>query len=53
MLAAGVVLWETRTIQSNPMLEEVWHIKNIQYLPQVIPQEAKPANHLLAGTRLR
>ena len=28
MLAAGVVLWEIRNMESNPMLEEVWRIKD-------------------------
>jgi hypothetical protein len=28
MLAAHVVLCETRNMESNPMLEEVWRVKN-------------------------
>jgi len=28
MLAILVVLWETRNMESNPMLEKVWRIKN-------------------------
>jgi hypothetical protein len=28
MLAAGVVLWENRNMESNPMLEKAWRIKN-------------------------
>jgi ORF6N domain len=28
MLAAHVVLWATRNMESNPMLEEVWRIKD-------------------------
>ncbi len=28
MLALHVVLWETRTMESNPMFEEVWRIKD-------------------------
>jgi hypothetical protein len=53
MLATRVVPWETRTMQSNPMLQEIWRIKNLKHLPQVSTQEAKAANHLLARARLR
>ena len=28
MLAARVVLWETRNMEPSPMLEEVWRIKD-------------------------
>jgi hypothetical protein len=28
MLATRVVLWETRNMESDPMLEEVWRIKD-------------------------
>ena len=40
-------------MQSTPMLEEIWCIKNLKRLPQVFKQEAKAANHLLARARLR
>lgn len=52
MLAARFVPWETRNVESNPMLEKVQLVKNPKYLPQVFMQVAKAANHLLGRTRI-
>jgi len=53
MLVARVVLCETWSMESNPMLEEIRRIKNLTHLPQVFTQEAEVANRLLALPRLR
>jgi hypothetical protein len=39
-------------MQSNPMLEEAWRIRNLEYLIQVFTHQTDAANHLLARARM-
>jgi hypothetical protein len=40
-------------MQSTLMLQKIWRIRNLKYLPQVFTQQAEAANRLLARARLR
>ena len=48
MLTTSVVLWETRNMESNPVLEEVWHIKD-----ELAGEASNDIHRLCENTRQR